>query len=91
MEHLKAEDLAKRVRTFVVDNFLFGEDRPALRAETSFVESGIIDSTGVLELVGFLEEAFGIEVADDEMTLANLDSIASVARFVARKTGAEPQ
>jgi acyl carrier protein len=72
------------IRAFVVQNFMFGQgDR--LADEESFLEAGIIDSTGVLELVGFLETTYGIAVADEELVPANLDSVARVARFVERK------
>lgn len=75
----------KQVREYVVENFLLGEDEDEFSDEMSFLESGLIDSTGILELVGFLEEEFEIEIADEEMIPDNLDSIASVARFVVLK------
>jgi len=78
-----------QVKTFVVDNFLFGEGGDDLSPETSFTDAGIIDSTGVLELVDYLEETFGITVEDHEMSLENLDSIGRVASYVVRKTGQE--
>jgi acyl carrier protein len=71
------------VRKFVIQNFLFGDGQ--LSDDESFLESGIIDSTGVLELVGFLEERFAISVAHDELVPANLDSINFVTAFVERK------
>ncbi len=74
------------VRQFIVENFLF-EEAGSLKEDTSFLESGIIDSTGVLELVSFLEERFGIRVEDDELVPENLDSIENVANYVARKLG----
>jgi len=80
-------DYAAEIRAFVVENFLFG-DEGDLRDDTSFMESGIIDSTGILNLIAFLEERFGVSVADDELVPENLDSLARVAQFVARKTAA---
>jgi acyl carrier protein len=74
------------IRQFIVQNFLFGEDGN-LEDGTSFLESGIIDSTGILELVSFLEEKFGISVADDELVPENLDSIANVVAYLGRKKG----
>ncbi len=74
------------VRQFIVENFLF-EEAGSLKEDTSFLESGIIDSTGVLELVSFLEERFGIRVEDDELVPENLDSIENVVNYVARKLG----
>jgi acyl carrier protein len=71
------------IEQFIRENFLFGE--VALVPETSFVEGGILDSTSVLELVAFLEERFGIEVAPEEINLENLDSLARVETYVRRK------
>lgn len=73
-----------RIRDFVVQNFLFGQDAH-LADEGSFLEAGIIDSTGVLELVGFLESSFAITVADADLVPANLDSVERAAQFVERK------
>ena len=72
------------IRTFIIENFLF-EENPSLKEGTSFLESGIIDSTGILELVSFLEEKFGISVADEELVPENLDSIANVVAYLGRK------
>jgi acyl carrier protein len=72
------------VRAFVVDNFLFGDDTD-LTSTDSFLERAVIDSTGVLELVGFLEQRYRITVEDHELIPANLDSIERVARFVRGK------
>lgn len=73
------------VRAFVVDNFLFGQADGGLSDDTSFLESGIIDSTGVLELISFLERQFGIRVNDEEIVPDNLDSISRLTGFVERK------
>jgi acyl carrier protein len=75
------------VRAFVVSNFLFGVDR-GLPADQSFLSSGIIDSTGVLELVAFLEQNYQLTVADDELLPENLDSLQNVTSFVSRKLAA---
>ncbi len=80
------EELEQELRRFVVDNFLFGRDN-GFGAADSFLEGGIIDSTGVLELVAFLEERFGIDVADEELVPENLDSLENLARFVRSKQG----
>jgi acyl carrier protein len=72
------------VREFVVENFLFGEGTD-LTDTDSFLESAVLDSTGVLELVGFLENRYQITVEDRELVPANLDSVESVARFVQGK------
>jgi acyl carrier protein len=79
------ENIAPIIREFVISNFLFGENGDSLTDTRSFLETGIIDSTGVLELVAFLEQRFGIAVADRELLPENLDSVENVSRFVAGK------
>ncbi len=73
------------IKKFILENFLFTSDPGAISNDTSFLEKGIVDSTGVLELVGFLEETFHIDIEDDEVVPDNLDSINSLADFVQRK------
>lgn len=74
------------IRQFVIENFLFGqEDRPIADGD-SFLEHGIIDSTGVLELVSFLESRFALRISDSELVPDNLDSIEGAAAFVRRKS-----
>jgi acyl carrier protein len=81
-----AASVNAQVRQFVTTNFYVAE--PAvLQDEDSLLDKGIIDSTGVLELVGFLEKTFGVKVADAEMVPENLDSIGRVSAFVQRKLG----
>ena len=79
------QDISLAVRRFIRDNFLFREDLDSSADEASLLEAGVIDSTGVLELVAFLETEFGIEVADDEMLPENLDSIRAIGSYVQRK------
>ena len=78
-------DISLAVRRFIGENFLFRDDGDAITHEASLLDAGIIDSTGVLELVCFLETTFGIEVGDDEMLPENLDSIRAIAAYVDRK------
>ena len=66
---------------------MWHEENESLKHDTSFLEGGIIDSTGILELVSYLEETFGIHVEDDELIPENLDSIANVVNYLKRKTG----
>ena len=73
-----------RVRSFIIKNFLFGDDN-GLKDDASFLDEGVIDSTGVLELVAFLEEDFGITVEDDELIPENLDSIDNVVKYLSKK------
>jgi acyl carrier protein len=75
-----------RIRTYIAENFLFGE-AGQLGVDDSFLDKGIIDSTGILEIVMYLEEQFGIKVADSEMLPENLDSIGNIVRYVAKKGG----
>ena len=75
----------EKVRAFIIDTFLFGEDN-GLHGDTSFIEGGIIDSTGVMELVAFIEQAFSITISDTELIPGNLDSLAKVTAFVERKS-----
>ncbi len=76
--------LEGEIRQFVVENFLFGEE-DGLGNNDSLLETGTIDSTGVLELVSFLESRYAISVEDDELIPENLDSVERLARFVERK------
>ncbi len=78
--------VAGRVREFLTTNF-FVASPTSLQDETSLLDSGIVDSTGVLEVVAFLEEAFGVVVADAELLPENLDSIGRITRYVLRKGG----
>jgi acyl carrier protein len=84
--------LIHELRSFIVDNFLFGEQSApfAFSDDDSFQERGIVDSTGILELVCHLQEQYAIEIADDELVPDNLDSLAKVARFVAGKRQPHP-
>lgn len=72
------------IHEFIVENFLFG-DGEQLTNETSFLDSGIIDSTGILELITFLEETYNITIEDDELIPENLDSLNRVAKFIKQK------
>lgn len=76
--------IREKVRAFVIENFLFGNDE-GIKDETSFLDQGIIDSTGILELVSFVEEEFSISVEDEEMVPENLDSINNVVAYLERK------
>ncbi len=76
------------VRRYIVDKLLFGRTDTVVNGDTSFLESGLIDSTGVLELVAFLEEQFHIKVEDEDLIPANLDSINALTSFLERKSAA---
>jgi acyl carrier protein len=76
------------IRLFLADIFFLGDDPASIPASKSLIEGGIIDSTGVLELIGFLEEQYGIQIDDDELLPENLDSIEYIVQFVTRKRAA---
>jgi acyl carrier protein len=83
----------QQIRAYIVDNFLFG-DSEGIDDGQSLLESGVIDSTGVMELALFVEESFGIKVEDRDFVPENLDSVHNIAGFVERKLAgrrAEPQ
>lgn len=73
------------IRQFLVENYLLGEDPASLSGQASLIEAGLIDSTGVLELVGYLEDEFGIRIVNEELLPENLDSIDNIVAFVQRK------
>jgi len=81
-------EIERKVQKFIEDNFLFRDDRTGLSAEESLLDAGLIDSTGILELVAFLESGFGIAIEDAEIVPANLDSIRAIAGYVQRKLAA---
>jgi acyl carrier protein len=78
-------DVKAELRQFIEQNFVLGTGSLQLADADSFLDRHVLDSTGFLELVAFIEEAFGIKVGDAEMIPENLDSIDNVAAFVARK------
>lgn len=80
-------DVQARVKQFIVDNF-YVSDPAELGAETSLITGGYVDSTGMLEVITFLESEFGIRIKDQEMVPENLETIGQIAAFVARKKAA---
>ena len=76
------ESVETSIRRYVLEAFLFTEDESQLSNNASFLEEGIVDSTGVLELVMFVEETFGITVKDEEVVPENFDSVERLARYV---------
>ena len=80
--------MEKQIREFLTANFFLGDDPGSLPSSSSLIEAGIIDSTGVLELVGFLEETFGIRIGDNDLVPENLDTIDNIVSYVERKRAA---
>jgi acyl carrier protein len=72
----------KKVRDYILENFLFATDGTELPGDASFLDMGIIDSTGVLEIIFFVEEEFGIKMDDLDMLPENLDSVNNIVRYV---------
>ena len=77
---------AVKIRNYILENYLFTDDQNALRDDDSFLDKGILDSTGILEMIYFLEEQFGIKIDDVEMVPENLDSVDNLISFIARKS-----
>ncbi|MDW5314588.1 acyl carrier protein [Rhizobium sp. PL01] len=72
------------IKAFIIENFLFGDTSYDLQDEASLIENEVIDSTGVLELVAFIEDQFGFVMADADIVPANLDSVSRITAFVAK-------
>ena len=82
------ENIKGRVAEYVLDNFMMGSGPDDLRDTDSFMGRHIIDSTGFVELIAFLEETFAIKVDDQDMVPANLDTLVNIEQFVRRKLAA---
>jgi acyl carrier protein len=79
------QEIKSKTRGYILDNFIMGGDGAQFQDNDSFMEHHIIDSTGFLELITFLEQTFGVTVSDDEMIPENLDSLDNIAAYVSRK------
>lgn len=77
-----SDDLRERIQKFILENYLFSTDRSALGYDDSLLGRGIVDSTGMLEIIMFVEEQLGVTVKDEEMIPDNLDSVNRIAAFV---------
>lgn len=78
-------ELKAKIREYIIENFLFGDTAPLTDDTISLLDEGIIDSVGVMELVAFLEQDFGLTVEDEELIPENLDSVENLAGFISRK------
>lgn len=81
-----AEVVENAVSAFIIDNFLFGDTSAAPAADLPLVQSGLVDSTGILEIVAFLETRFGVQTADEDLAVDNFGSISTIVKFVLAKT-----
>lgn len=75
----------EQIRAFIAENFLFNPDGFDLSDDASFLDEGVVDSTGTLELVMFVEDTFGVEVGDHEIEPENFDSVNKLAAYIQRK------
>jgi acyl carrier protein len=82
-------DTTFRIRAFIVENFLFGDESALVDDQASLIDADLVNSTGILELVSFLEAEFGLSIADPEIVPENLDSVDRLAAFVSRKLAAK--
>ncbi len=77
-------EVKNQVRQYIVENFLFGDESPLESDSMSLLDGGIIDSVGVMELVAFLEQDFGLDVADEDLIPENLDSVDNLSAYIGR-------
>ncbi len=84
---LTESEVKAKLKKFIGKNFLLGKDPGSLKDGDSFLDTGIVDSTGVLEFVDFLQETWSVSVADEELTPENFDSVNNLAAFVLKKAG----
>ena len=80
--------IEEKLRSYILENYLFTDDESALKNSDSFLEKGIIDSTGILEVIYFIEDEFDIKVDDEEMVPENLDSVNNIISFIEQKQSA---
>lgn len=80
--------IEETIRAYIAENILFSDNGYTHSDETSFLEEGIVDSMGIMELVMFVDEGFGITVEDEEVIPDNFDSVSRLAAYIRRKTSA---
>ncbi len=85
MAAIDQNTVRKDLRDFIIENFMVGSENETLHDNDSFMERGIVDSTGVLELTSFVEEKYAFTIEDDEMLPENLDSIDNLVKFIQKK------
>lgn len=76
----------EKIRNYILENYLFSNDQSMLKNTDSFLQTGILDSTGILEVIHFLEDDFGVVVDDEEMVPENLDSVNNLVAYITRKS-----
>lgn len=85
---MNVDEIRQKLRHFILENYLFSDDENALKDDDSFLDGGILDSMGILELIEYLDEGLGIKVEGDELVPDNLDSINSLLKFISAKAQA---
>jgi len=78
-------EIELQIREYILENFMYSDNAGELTNEMSLFDNGILDSTGVLELVGYIEETFGIQVDDTELVPENFDSVDNISTYIQRK------
>lgn len=87
MATVDEKSIKEKVRNFITETFLIGDEKSKLKDGDSFMQKGVIDSTGVMELASFVESEYNFSIDDNEMIPDNLDSIENLTKFIARKIG----
>lgn len=82
---MDSKETQEQVRNFVIENLLLGEEEENFSNGQSFLDSGLIDSTGILEIIAFLEDEYDITIKDDEMIPENLDSVERIVAFLEKR------
>ncbi|OGA27699.1 MAG: acyl carrier protein [Betaproteobacteria bacterium RIFCSPLOWO2_02_FULL_65_24] len=80
-----ANELQQKIQRFILENYLFTDDPAALSPDESLLKQGIVDSTGMMQIIAFIEEELGVPVADEEMIPENLESVNKIVRFALSK------
>ncbi len=80
-----AQQIKEAVKGYIVENFMFGNESEPIREDDSFIERGIIDSTGIMELIDYIENKYDISLDDKELVPENLDSLNNLSRFILSK------
>lgn len=82
---MNEQQIKGHIKEYIINNFLFGSEDTIIEDHDSFLKKGIIDSTGILELIGFIEENYQVKVEDHELLPENLDTLNNVTRFILTK------
>ena len=79
-------ELKEQIKSYIAENFLFSSNGFDMDEDESFLEAGVVDSLGVVELVSFVEETYNFEVPDDDIVPDNFDSVDNLAAYISRRT-----